>query len=116
MSDEPTIGEVIRRLDSIAAQLTEVVKEIKDDRADNAKTYVRQDVYVAQQQTAQAVVADVHGDIAALRADHDREINAIKAQRTADSNFRRQVLLGFALGGVGWLLTIALFVITFTRS
>ena len=48
MPDEPTLGEVIRRLDDVSRQLVELTREIKDDRAANAATFVRQDVYVAQ--------------------------------------------------------------------
>lgn len=97
MADEPTIGEVIRRLDSIALQLTEVVKEIKDDRADNAKTFVRQDVYIAQRQADQAVVADLHGDI-----------RTVKADRQKDTESQRQRNLTMAVLAISSVISIAL--------
>ena len=112
-NDEPTLGEVIRRLEAISGQLTEVVREIKEDRAQAAATFVRQDVYQAQRIADQAVTADVAGDIRTLRTELDREVTAIKAERSSDTAFRRQVLLGFAIGGIGWLLTIALFIANF---
>lgn len=112
-NSEPTMGEVIRRLEAISKQLTEVVREIKEDRTQNAATFVRQDVYQAQRIADQAVTADVAGDIRTVKADLDREVTAIKAERSSDTAFRRQVLLGFAVGGIGWLLTIALFIANF---
>lgn len=109
-ADEPTIGEVIRRLDSIAAQLTEVVREIKDDRSTNAKTFVRQDVYHTQRVADQAIVANFHADLGVLKTDFERELGTVKAERSSDVAFRRQVILGFTIAGIGWLASVALFV------
>ena len=96
-ADEPTMGEVIRRLDAIAAQLTEVVKEIKDDRAQNAATFVRQDVYHANRKADQAVVANLNQDIGGLQAD-----------RKADAAWRRQSNLTLAVLAISSLVSIAL--------
>lgn len=113
MTDEPTMGEVIRRLDAIAGQLTDVVRELKDDRRLNAQTFVRQDVYTAQRRADHAVVADVAGDVIAVRKELGRHVDGQAEKQRADAAFRRQVFLGLALTGGGWLLTIALFIATF---
>lgn len=123
-ADEPTMGEVIRRLDAIALQLTEVVRELKEDRAHNARTYVPREVYMAQRLADQAVVADLQGDHVAGKSDLraeiakgddalDRRLSDIEDSRKSDLTFRRQVLLGFAIAAVGWLLTIAVFIGTY---
>lgn len=112
-NDEPTLGEVYRKLNAVAEDLRDVIREIKEDRQTYAATFVRQDVYQAQRIADQAVVADVAGDIRTVKADLDREVTGIKAERSSEVAFRRQVLLGFAIGGIGWLLTIALFIANF---
>lgn len=118
--DEPTMGEVMRRLDEVSRQMLELAREMKDDRQVNAATFVRQDVHLAQRQADQAVVADLHHDIGNVKAeigsvktDFDREIDTVKADRNADIAFRRQVLLAFAVGGLTELVTIALAVAGF---
>lgn len=124
MPEEPTLGEVVRRLDEVSRQLASVVHDIKDDRSQNAATYVRQDVYVAQRQADLAVSADLHGDVTKLkadleheqqmmRADFEREMQGLKEDRTRDKDFRRQVLLAFAIAGGGWVITLATFIVTF---
>ena len=42
---EPTLGEILRRLDAVAAQMTTLAAEMRQDRLDAAATYVRKDVY-----------------------------------------------------------------------
>lgn len=94
--DPPHLGEVMRRLDGVVSQLSQIAAEMKQDRAEAAKTYVRQDLYIANRQADGAVVADLNGDLHALRADRDR-----------DAQQRRQILMW--LGGltVTFLLGIA---------
>jgi len=48
MTDEPTLGEAMRRLDSVARQLDALAKKLDEDRRDFASTYVRSDVYEAR--------------------------------------------------------------------
>lgn len=106
MSDEPTLGEVVRRLDDVTRQLVGIVDRLERRDTYIEENFVRTIVYVEARKADQAMVANLAQDIGGLQKERD-----------TDQNFRRQVLLGFAVGGVGWLLTIALFVITFvTRS
>lgn len=100
MPDEPTLGEVIRRLDDVSRQLVELTREIKDDRSANAATFVRQDVYVAQRQADGAVVADLHG-----------EIRTLKESRQKDSDWRRQQNLSLAVVAIGAVVSIALAIV-----
>lgn len=43
-SDDVTMGEVVRRLDSIAAQLAQITTSLAEDRRHNTETFVRKDV------------------------------------------------------------------------
>lgn len=99
--EPPTLGEVMRRLDNIVTELGKIASEMKQDRLDAAKTYVRQDLYVAQRQSDQAVTADVHADIQAL-----------KAERARDQQQRRQMNMWLAGLTVTVLLGIASIVVS----
>lgn len=80
MPDEPTLGEVMRRLDETSKQLAELAGQMREDRNHAAQTYVRQDVYLAQRQADQAVVADLQGDVS--RVEH--HANTIEDKRRAN--------------------------------
>lgn len=112
-SEPPTLGEALRRLDEVVRQLSDLAREMKTDRIDAGKTYVRQDMYIEARNFDAAITADLHGDIASLKADTTRDLASLKEDRKADIAFRRQVLLAFAIAGVGWLLSVALTVATF---
>lgn len=99
--EPPTLGEVLRRLEQIAMQLANIANEMKHDRADNAKTYLRQDLYLAQRQADAAVVADLNGDIQGLKGD-----------RVKDQQQRRQMNMWLAGLSVTVLLGIASIVVS----
>lgn len=102
MPDQPpTLGEVIRRLDTLARSLEELGKDIREDRKDAAATYVRRDLYVAERLADQTVTADLA-----------REITAIQADRRSDAGFRRQVLLGLALAAIGSMTSVMVLVVS----
>lgn len=112
--DEPTLGEVLRRIDGLTTQVTALVSELKQDRVDAAKTYVRQDVYVAEKNMQNAVVSDLNGDIQALKTDHGRELKQFKIDRQNDADKRRQMwmtLIGLAITTVIGLAALILNII-----
>lgn len=89
MSNEPqTLGEVIRRVDSI---------ERRQEQANDI--YLRKDVYLADQRTDNA-----------RWKDHDKDHDGMAAERSSDLSFRRQVLLWGAGLTITSLVTVALFV------
>lgn len=100
MADEPTLGEVMRRLDSVASTMSDLAVQMREDRQHAASTYVRRDVYAAER------IAD-HADVEDVR----RDVRALDEERTAMRNFRRQVGLGAALGllGIAGSFGIAIF-------
>lgn len=112
--DPPTLAELMRRLDEMAVRQEKILDEIKQDRAAMASTYVRQDVYMAERQMANAVAADIRTDVTQLETSTDREIKAIKDERKADQAQRRQMLMW--LGGltVTVLLGIAGLIVSIT--
>lgn len=97
MTTEPTLGEVLRRLDEVSRQLVDLTREIKEDRVTAAATFVRQDVYLAQRQADQAVMADLHGEVATVRDD-----------RRKDQDVQRQRNLTLAALAITSLVSIAL--------
>lgn len=116
--DPPTLGEVMRRLDSITSQLVEIVKEIRSDRVDAAKTYVRQDVHQRAEQLINSNISDVRTDVAALDTKVESHHEQYKRDRAADVTTRRQTFMWLGtltvtvLFGIGGLL---LSLLTFLR-
>lgn len=108
---EPTMGEVLRRLDEVSRQLLDLARELKQDRAEAAATYVRQDVYFAERRAGEATVADLHGDIKKVETNLGREIGGIKTDRKNDVAFRRQIWLAVGTLSVTLVVTIVLAVI-----
>jgi hypothetical protein len=100
MPDDPTLGEILRRLDDLSRQLIDLTREIKEDRTTSAATYVRQDVYLAQRHADAAVLADIHGDIAAVRE-----------ERKKDNDWRRQLNLALASLTITVLVSISLAIV-----
>lgn len=98
MSDEPTLGEVMRSLEATAKRLDELARQMAEDRRHAAETYVRQDVYVAQRQADQAVTADLSGDIRALASE----------QRTTEAARKANVrwAVGIALSMAGLIVAV----------
>lgn len=62
MTDEPTLGEAMRRLDSVTRQLEALAKSMAEDRRDFASTYVRYDVYTARHGHLESRVKDLETD------------------------------------------------------
>jgi hypothetical protein len=101
-NSEPTLGEVLRRLEEVSRQLLDVTHELKEDRKATAATYVRQDVYIAQRQADAAIVADLAGDMQSMRD-----------ERKTDVGFRRQVWLTLGALAISMLVTIVIAIANF---
>lgn len=99
-NSEPTLGEVLRRLDEVAKQMADMASQMREDRLQTAATYVRQDVYIAQRQADQAVVADLNG-----------EVRSVKDERKADQASRRQIWLSLGIAALSTVTAIALAIV-----
>jgi len=87
MSEEPTLGEIMRRLDSTVKSMAELAAQMRADRETAATTYVRRDWLDEARKADRALVHDVSKDLAGL-----------EDERLRNANFRKQVGLGAALG------------------
>lgn len=56
---EPSLAEVLRRLDETSRQLESIVGQMRSDRLEYATTYVRKDVYGAEFMALSRRVSDV---------------------------------------------------------
>lgn len=97
MPDEPTLGEVVRRLSDITTQLSAITNQLRTD-------FVRADVYEAHQSATKDDIKDVRDAVV-----------RIEAKREEDQKWRRTASLTVALAFVGWLVTIALALLAFLR-
>lgn len=131
--EPPNLGEVLRRLDDLRSDVADLIAEMKADRAENAKIYVRADVYNERWKVQEQNVSDLHRDLGSidrkidaekLRADAaiekvrleaNAKFGVIESDRKTDMAWRRQVLLGLGTLAVTVLLAIVGFVITLTR-
>ena len=86
---EPTMGEVVRRLEDIAKQIERTSNDIRTDRAEQARTYVRQDVYTSDKRS-EGLARD-----AIARAAKELEDRLDKADA-----FKRQIVAGVSVGAI----------------
>lgn len=89
---EPTLAEVVRRLEENTSQLRDIVAEMRSDRAALAATYVRKDVYDE-----------------ARRADQ-RDLADLEERVDKWEQFRRQVLAGASVSLVTALIGIVVYI------
>jgi len=104
--DPPSIGEIIRRLDEITARQERMLDKMDRDRTEAAKLYVRQDVYLAERQMANAVVSDLQTDISGVSSKVDEDRKSREQQRKEEAVARRQIWL--ALGGISVTLLLGI--------
>lgn len=82
---EPTLGEVIRRLDAVSLQLTTLAAQMAQDRRDAAQTYVSRELYNARHEV--------------IRRDVDELKQENEERNKTDAATRRQILF-LVLGAV----------------
>ena len=83
----------MRRLDEMALRQEKILDEIKQDRAAMASTYVRQDVYMAERQMANAVVADIRADVTQLDTTMQSKFKSNDDSRETERAHRRQMVM-----------------------
>lgn len=87
---EPTLGEVVRRLDQIAAQQRDMLQEMRDDRQNMARTYMPRELYEARH-------ASLRADLEARDAEMRSDIDELRKDRRDDEKHRRQQWSAIAL-------------------
>jgi hypothetical protein len=73
---EPTLREVLWRLNEVAKQLSQLAQDMRQDRIDAANTYVRKDVYAPDHAWITSRVKDVETVI----DDRDKVADATRRQ------------------------------------
>lgn len=111
MSD-PTPGEIMRRLDEVARQLGDLAGQLREDRQHAAAIYMRQDVYMAQRQADQAVVADLAGDLISHRKSTEASFAERDKAHQADVAFKRQAGLALAVLSITTVVNVAIALFT----
>jgi hypothetical protein len=91
------MGEILRRLDDVVGQVASIAGRLHEDRLRAETTYVRLDVYNS----------DRRGD-SDRRHDLQRDLDDLQRHNETDAQWRRQMLLAFAVLALTSLVTIAL--------
>jgi len=98
---EPTPGEIIRRFEdstkALAAQMADLTKELREDRRHTAATYVRQDVYAANERANASDRGEIRKDVGEVRTSLDE-----------DRKWRRNVSLALAGISLSSMTAVAL--------
>ena len=104
-ADDPTSGEIWRKLTDVVTRLDQIVERL--DRRDTYidESYVRRQVWHEARRADQAALANVVQDV-----------GGIQARQDTDRAWRRQVLLTVACSLVASLLSIAGLVVTIVLS
>jgi len=114
--NEPTLGEVLRRIDTLTAQVADLVREIKEDRIAAERTYMRQDLYVTERRTIEANIADVRSDITTVSERSDGRFKTIEERLQADADRRRQMWLTIAGLTITLVLGIAALIVNIAQG
>ncbi|MDN7120313.1 hypothetical protein INN71_02790 [Nocardioides sp. ChNu-153] len=103
-TEAPSNGELVRRFEDATTRLTKQLEalttEIREDRAEASRTYVRRDVYDAERRADEAARNDVAKDVKKLE---DKD--------AAATGFRRQMLVSGAVMVISVLVSIVLNVV-----
>lgn len=100
MTDEPTLGEVVRRLDQVTSQLAGIAERLERRETYIEENFVRRSVWHEARKADQAMAANLAQDIGALQ----------ETDKT-DAAWRRQVMLTLAAVAIASIVSIALAVV-----
>lgn len=106
---EPSLGEVLRRVDEVSRQMKDIADAMTIERRENAATYLRRDLYEARHTALTKRMDGVESELA-----DDRK--AAADDRKAADNARRQFVIGLVLLAIpaifGLVLAINNFLVT----
>lgn len=98
MTEPMSAPETARRFKHLEDRVTELIQEIREERRNNADTYMRKDIYETRHQE---LVDD---------------INELKADRREDAKWRRQVALAIVIMAVPLVVTTAIAIFNLVRG
>jgi hypothetical protein len=99
---EPTPGEMMRRLDEVAAQMLRILAEIASDRKRAEQLYVLREAWALARDADKGRVHEVEKDIDQLKKDRD-----------GDLTYRRQILLALAIASLSAIVSTAIAIFAF---
>lgn len=94
---EPTMSEVVRRLDDLRLQIIDTVAKMRDDKRHADDTFVRRDVYESDRRA-----------IAIQAVEAQKDVDELSRHREADAQWRRQIMLAVAVLAITSLVTVAI--------
>lgn len=80
MPDQPTLGEVARRLQDTVDQVKALAERLDRDREAHERAYIPRELYAAMHQADNAVVADLASDIRSCRDSTLVEIQRVETK------------------------------------
>jgi len=105
-NDLPTMAEIMRIVVRIEAAQIEILRELKADRVETAKTYMRQDVWLPERNLINAAISDTRTDVSNLDGKVDRFRDTYKKDRDGDDTKRRQMWMW--IGGIAVTLLLGI--------
>jgi len=93
----------MRRVDQLVGEIAGLASEMREERRLAEKTYVRQDLWLAQVKADQMMVANIAGDVRGLETRQD----ATEAKRRQNFQFS----VGLAVSVFALLLTLIGFIV-----
>lgn len=100
--NDPTPGEVWRRLDDVVRRFEDVSKDVREFRSWAERLYVPRGEWVEGRRADSLRTTEIAGDVGEL-----------KKKAETDATWRRQMLLAFAVAAFSAVVSVALFVATF---
>jgi hypothetical protein len=91
------MGELMRRVEELVRQITDVSNKMREDRIHAEATFVRRDVYDANR------AAEDRRNIEA-----SKDVDDLNRHREADAQWRRQIMLAIAVLAITTLVTVAI--------
>jgi hypothetical protein len=95
--DQPSLGEVMRRLDEITKRFEDTVRDVREFRSWAERLYVPRGEWIEGRRADQEVVRGV-----------SREVEDLTTRAERDGTFRRQVLLALSVAAFSAIVSVSI--------
>lgn len=107
MPDDPTPGEIMRRLDELGRTMQQLAATLES-------SYVRREVYEAKHEALRSYVDARTKETEAKIKENADDIGDLNRHRQSDQSFRRQIITGAAVGAILLVLNLLFAINGFT--